>query len=77
MTTYVSSKVQIRKENNMDKQLLTRQEVQTILRVSKSTMFRLIHEKKIQAVQVGSTFRIRQSDLEQFLREHTEKEIKK
>ena len=52
-------------------QYLTRAEAQAILRVSKSKMFRLIHEGELPATRVGSTYRIRQSDLDHYLRNNT------
>lgn len=57
----------------MSETLLTRSEAQNILRVSKSTMFRLIHDGKIPSVQVGCTYRIRRSDLDTFLKTNAEK----
>ena len=51
----------------MNEQLLTLAEVQAILRVSKSKMYRLIHQEGLPAVRLGSTYRIRQSDLDVFL----------
>ena len=52
----------------MNKQLLTLAEAQAILRVSKSKMYRLIHQEGLPAVRLGSTYRIRQSDLDEFLK---------
>ena len=51
----------------MKDQFLTCAEAQTILRISKSKMYRLIHKGGLPATQVGSTYRIRQSDLDQYL----------
>lgn len=51
----------------MNEQLLTLAEAQAILRVSRSKMYRLIHQEGLPAVRLGSTYRIRQSDLEIFL----------
>ena len=51
----------------MKDRLLTRAEAQQILRVSKTTMFRLIHQKQIPAVWVGKTIRIPESELENYL----------
>lgn len=47
--------------------LLTRTEVQEILRVSQSKIYRLIQEHKIPSIRVGNTYRIRQSDLDEYL----------
>lgn len=52
----------------MDDKLLTCTEVQEILRISKSKLYRLIHKEKLPVIRLGSTFRIRQSDLEKFLK---------
>lgn len=51
----------------MNEQLLTLAEAQAILRVSRSKMYRLIHQEGLPAVRLGSTYRIRQSDLDVFL----------
>lgn len=47
--------------------LLTRTEVQEILRISQSKIYRLIREKKFPSIRVGNTYRIRQSDLDEYL----------
>lgn len=52
----------------MNEQLLTLAEAQAILRVSKSKMYRLIHREGLPAVRLVSTYRIRQSDLDEFLK---------
>ena len=51
----------------MNDELLTRSEVQKILRVSTSKVFRLIHNGALPAIRVGDTYRIKQSDLEKYL----------
>lgn len=51
----------------MNEQLLTLAEAQAILRVSKSKIYRLIHKEELPAVKVGSTYRIRISELEKYL----------
>lgn len=50
-----------------EEKLLTRTEVQEILRVSQSKIYRLIREKRIPSIRVGKTYRIRRSDLEEYL----------
>ena len=57
----------------MDDKLLTCSEVQEILRISKSKLYRLIHKEKLPVIRLGSTFRIRKSELEKFLK-NNEKE---
>ena len=47
--------------------LLTRTEVQEILRISQSKIYRLIQENKIPSIRVGKTYRIRRSDLDEYL----------
>ena len=51
----------------MNEQLLTLSEAQAILRVSRSKMYRLIHKEGLPVVKVGSTYRIRMSELEKYL----------
>ena len=51
----------------MNDQFLTLAEAQAILRVSKSKMYRLIHKEGLPVVKVGSTYRIRMSELEKYL----------
>ena len=55
------------RSKKMNEQLLTLAEVQAILRVSKSKMYRLIHQEGLPAIKLGSTYRIRRSDLDRFL----------
>ena len=50
-----------------EEKLLTRTEVQEILRISQSKIYRLIREKTIPSIRVGKTYRIRRSDLEEYL----------
>lgn len=50
-----------------EEKLLTRTEVQEILRISQSKIYRLIREKKIPSIRVGKTYRIRRSDLDEYL----------
>ena len=55
------------RSKKMNEQLLTPAEAQAILRVSKSKMYRLIHQEGLPAIKLGSTYRIRRSDLDRFL----------
>ena len=55
------------RSKKMNEQLLTLAEAQAILRVSKSKMYRLIHQEGLPAVRLGSTYRIRISELEKYL----------
>ena len=54
----------------MDDKLLTCSEVQATLRISKSKLYRLIHKEKLPVIRLGGTFRIRQSELEKFLKDN-------
>ncbi len=51
----------------MDDKFLTCREVQNILKVSKSKLYRMIHANELPVTRVGSTYRIRASELETYL----------
>ena len=51
----------------MEDKLLTRIEAQHVLRVSTCTMFNLIRSQEIPAIKIGKSYRIRQSDLDNYL----------
>lgn len=51
----------------MNEQLLTCTEVQAILRIGKSKLYKLIREEQLPAIRLGNTYRIKQSDLENYL----------
>ena len=59
-----------------EEKLLTRTEVQEILRISHSKIYRLIREKKIPSIRVGKTYRIRRSDLDEYLETEKRGEMK-
>lgn len=63
----------------MNDKFLTLAEAQALLRVSKSKMYRLIHKEGLPAVKLGSTYRIRISELNTYLekKNHTEKHIRR
>jgi excisionase family DNA binding protein len=46
---------------------LTVAEVASMMRVSKMTVYRLVHGGELAAVQVGRSFRIRESDAHKYL----------
>lgn len=48
--------------------LLTVTEVAAILRVSKMTVYRMVHSGEMPAVRVGRSFRVEQKDVDEFLR---------
>lgn len=52
----------------MEDKLLTRAEAQQILRVSVTTMFNMIRERKIPVMKIGKSYRIRESDLNNYLK---------
>ncbi|MEW5802312.1 MAG: helix-turn-helix domain-containing protein [bacterium] len=52
----------------MEKEVLTTQEVIEYFRITKVTLFRLIHEGKIRAFKVGKAYRFKKSELEEDLR---------
>ena len=51
----------------MNETLLTCTEVQAILRIGKTKLYKLIREEQLPAIRVGNTYRIKQSDLEKYL----------
>ncbi len=48
-------------------ELMTREEAQEVLRIGRSTMLRLIYSGQIKAVRIGNRFRIKRSDLADFI----------
>lgn len=51
----------------MNETLLTCTEVQAILRIGKSKLYKLIREEKLPVIRLGNTYRIRMSELEAYL----------
>lgn len=51
----------------MNETLLTCTEVQAILRIGKSKLYKLIREEKLPVIRLGNTYRIRMSELETYL----------
>ena len=47
---------------------LTVAEVATVMRVSKMTVYRLVHSGELPAVRVGRSFRVPESDVNEYLR---------
>ena len=47
---------------------LTVAEVAAIMRVSKMTVYRLVHNAELPAVRVGRSFRVREDDVDEYLR---------
>jgi excisionase family DNA binding protein len=50
-----------------DVQLLTVQEVATIMRVSKMTVYRMIKQRELGAVKFGATYRVRIEEVRKYL----------
>ena len=51
-----------------DSTFLTIAEVAAVMRVSKMTVYRLVHNGELPAVRVGRSFRVRQDDVDDYLR---------
>jgi excisionase family DNA binding protein len=47
---------------------LTVAEVATVMRVSKMTVYRLVHSGELPAVRVGRSFRVPEKDVDEYLR---------
>jgi excisionase family DNA binding protein len=60
-----------RKRPFLGERLLTVAEVADTMRVSNMTVYRLIKSGQLGAVRVGKNFRIRESDVDRYLRERT------
>lgn len=48
--------------------LMTVAEVAAVMRVSKMTVYRLVHSGELPAVRVGRSFRVSEADLDDYLR---------
>lgn len=57
-----------RPESRPDPKFLTIAEVATMMRVSKMTVYRLVHSGELPAVRVGRSFRVPESDVDEYLR---------
>ena len=51
-----------------DPKFLTVAEVAAMMRVSKMTVYRLVHSGELPAVRVGRSFRVRETDANEYLR---------
>ena len=51
----------------MNEKLLTPTEVQQLLRISQSTLYRLIRSGQLPSIRVGDAYRIRMSELEDYM----------
>ena len=52
-----------------DVRFLTVAEVATIMRVSKMTVYRLVHSGELEAIRVGRSFRVPEQAVNRYLRE--------
>ncbi|WP_370290577.1 helix-turn-helix domain-containing protein [Nocardioides sp.] len=57
-----------RTESLPDPQFLTIAEVASVMRVSKMTVYRLVHGGELPAVRVGRSFRVTREDVDDYLR---------
>ncbi len=57
-----------RAESRPDPKFLTIAEVATMMRVSKMTVYRLVHSGELPAVRVGRSFRVPEGDVDDYLR---------
>jgi len=51
-----------------DPKFLTIAEVAAMMRVSKMTVYRLVHSEELAAVRVGRSFRVAEKDVDDYLR---------
>lgn len=57
-----------RTESLPDPKFLTIAEVASVMRVSKMTVYRLVHNEELPAVRVGRSFRVTEDDVNEYLR---------
>lgn len=57
-----------RPESLPDPKFLTIAEVASVMRVSKMTVYRLVHNGELPAVRVGRSFRVTEEDVNDYLR---------
>ncbi|HWJ66382.1 MAG TPA: helix-turn-helix domain-containing protein [Nocardioides sp.] len=57
-----------RNESLPDPKFLTIAEVASVMRVSKMTVYRLVHNGELPAVRVGRSFRVTEDDVNEYLR---------
>ncbi len=53
---------------HVDPKFLTVAEVASMMRVSKMTVYRLVHNGDLPAVRVGRSFRVTEEDVDEYLR---------
>ena len=52
----------------MTDELLTTEQAVTYLKISKRTLFRMIHDGKIRALRVGNTYRLKKHEIDEDLK---------
>ena len=57
----------VKRSGYVGESLLTVAEVAATMRVSKMTVYRLIKSRQLPALKVGKNYRIRESDIDQYL----------
>ena len=57
-----------RAESLSDPKFLTIAEVASMMRVSKMTVYRLVHNEELPAVRVGRSFRVKEDDVNEYLK---------
>jgi excisionase family DNA binding protein len=57
----------------MEDKYLKRAEAQQILRVSITKIFQMINSQELPAIKVGRSYRIKESDLKEYLQKQAEK----
>lgn len=57
----------------MENKFFTVKDLADILKVSEKTIYRLIESKEIQAFKIGQSWRIKESDLQKFLEDRSNK----
>ena len=66
--TMVSNSTGDHAESRSDSKFLTVAEVAAMMRVSKMTVYRLVHGGELPAVRVGRSFRVNEDDVDEYLR---------
>ena len=51
--------------------LLTRRQAQELLQVSKNTILKLIHEEELPAITIAGSYRIKKSDIIEYIRDRS------
>ncbi len=60
----------------MTDELLTTEQAVTYLKISKKTLFRMIHDREIRALKVGNTYRFKKEEIDEDLRADKHENLK-